>query len=131
MTSLELSNRSLAAVVVQSSIFLAVNTTSVLGNVLVCLAVYKNPKLRSTINLYIIALAVSDLLCAMVAMTFVSAVLITGRWFFGDAVCELEDFVSMFVVYSTPAAMGLLAFTGIRTNRQDEPLQQNLFTAQI
>ena len=86
------------------------NITSVLGNVLVCLAVYKNPELRSTINLYIIALAVSDLLCAMVATTFVSAVLITGRWIFGYAVCQIHGFVGLLVVYSTPATLGLLAF---------------------
>jgi len=58
-------------------------------NVLVCLAVYKNRKLRSTTNLYIIALAASDLLCATVEMPLASALLITGSWDFGDAVCQI------------------------------------------
>ena len=76
MSSLELQNRSLATVIIEASICLAMNIISVIGNVLVCLAVYKNPKLRSPTNLYIIALAAtrSDLLCATVEMSLTSAV---------------------------------------------------------
>ena len=110
MSSLELPNRSLAVVLVESSICLAMNVISIVGNVLVCLAVYKNPKLQSTTNLYIIALAASDLLCATMEMPLASAVLITGRWIFGDVVCQLQGFLDVFVTYSTPATMGLLAF---------------------
>ena len=110
MTSLELQNRSLAEVIIEASICLTMNVVSIVGNVLVCLAVYKNPKLRSSTNLYIIALAASDLLCATVEMPSASAVLITGRWNFGDSVCQIQGFVDGFVVYSTPATMGLLAF---------------------
>ena len=109
MSSLELPTRSLPAVVVEASICLAINIASVIGNVLVCLAVYKNPKLRSTTNLYVIALAVSDLLCATMSMPFASAVLITGRWNFGDHLCQVQGFFDPFVAYSTPATMGLLA----------------------
>ena len=110
MPSLELPDRSLAAVVVESSICLTMNVISIVGNVLVCLALYKNTKLRSPTNLYIIALAASDVLCATVKMPFVSSVVITGRWIFGDTVCQFGGFVGVFVVYSTPATMGLLAF---------------------
>ena len=107
---LELQNRSLAEVIIEASICLAMNFISIVGNVLVCLAVYKNPKLRSTTNLYIIALAASDLLCATVEMPLASALLITGSWNFGVAVCQVLGFVDGFVAYSTPATMGLLAF---------------------
>jgi len=86
------------------------NVISIVGNVLVCLAVYKNPQLRSTTNLYIIALAASDLLCATVEMPEASAVLIIRRWNFGDAVCQLQGFLAVFVTNSTPATMGLLVF---------------------
>ena len=50
MTSLELPTRNLATVVIEASIGLAMNIRSIVGNFLVCLAVYKNPKLRSTTN---------------------------------------------------------------------------------
>ena len=110
MSSLELENRSLAIVVIEASVCLAMNIVSVLGNVLVCLAVYRNQKLRSTINLYIIALAASDLLCATVEMPLASGVLILGKWNFGAALCEIQGFTDVFVTYITPATMGLTAF---------------------
>ena len=110
MSSMELPTRSVTVVVIEASICIAMNVISLTGNLLVCLAVYKNPKLRSTINLYIIALAVSDLLCATVEMPLTSAVLITGKWDFGDALCQMLGFVDAFVTYVTPATMGLMAF---------------------
>ena len=110
MTSLELQERNLAVVIVESTACLTMNIISVIGNTLVCFAVYRNPKLRSTINLYIIALAISDLLCATVEMPLASATLITGRWMFGDALCWFQGFVDVFITYVTPATMGLTAF---------------------
>ena len=110
MLSLELPTRSLAVVIIEAGVCLSMNVISITGNLLIGLAVYKNPKLRSTINLYIIALAASDLLCATVEMPLTSAVLITGKWEFGDALCQLFSFVDVFVTYVTPATMGLMAF---------------------
>ena len=85
------------------------NVSALLGNILVCIAVYRNTRLRTTTNLYIIALAVSDLLSAIFIMPFSSGVLITGRWPFGEKVCELSGFFSVFVVYVSPVTMGLTA----------------------
>ena len=110
MSSLQLPDRSLAVVVIEASVVIAMNIVSITGNTLVFLAVYRNPKLRSTINLYIIALAASDLLCATVEMPLATAVLITGKWNFGDALCQFQGFVDVFVTYVTPATMGLTAF---------------------
>ena len=110
MSSLELLNRTLAVVIIETSACLAMNIVSIIGNSLVCIAVYKNPKLRSTTNLYIIALAASDLLCATVEMPLASVVLIIGRWDFSDALCEIQGFVDVFVTNVTPAIMGLTAF---------------------
>jgi len=97
------------------------NVISITGNLPVCLVVYKNPKLRSTTNLYINALVVSDLLCATVEMPLISAELIIGKWDFGDALCQFLGFVDSFVSYVTPATMGLMAF-------KDELLRKDLFT---
>ena len=124
MSSLELQNRSLAIVIIEAGFCLAMNIISFSGNVLVCLAVYKNPKLRSTINLYIIALAASDLLCATVEMPLASAVLILGKWDFGVVLCEIQGFVDMFVCYISPATMGLTAFNRymriVKTNQYNK-----------
>ena len=111
MFSLGLPTRSSAVVIItEASVCLSMNVISITGNLLVCLAMYKNPKLRSTINLYIIALAASDLLCATADMPLTSAVLITGKRDFGDALCQFLGLVDSFVSYVTAATMGLMAF---------------------
>ena len=110
MSSLDLANRSLGVIIIEASVCLAMSIISITGNILVCLAVYRNPKLRSTTNVYIVALAASDLLCATVEMSLASATLIIGRRHFGDALCEFLGFVDAFVTYVTPATMGLTAF---------------------
>ncbi|KAJ7383727.1 hypothetical protein OS493_026258 [Desmophyllum pertusum] len=43
-------------------------------------------------------------------MPLASAVFITGRRSYSDALCEIQGFVDVFVTYSTPATMGLTAF---------------------
>ena len=110
MSNLELPNRSLAVIITEAGVCLTLTIISITGNSLICLAVYRNPNLRSTTNLYIIALAVSDLLCATVEMSLGSAVLIIGRWDFGDALCQIQGFVDVFSSYVTPAILGLTAF---------------------
>ena len=83
---------------------------ALLGNILVCIAVYRNTRLRTTTNLYIIALAVSDLLSAIFVIPFTVGALISGGWPFGKNVCRMNAFFSVFVTYVSPVTMGLTAF---------------------
>ena len=106
----ELSSRSLFLTVVQSSTLAVLNVLALLGNILVCIAVYRNTRLRTTTNLYIIALAVSDLLSAIFVIPFTVGALISSRWPFGKDVCHMNAFFSVFVTYVSPVTMGLTAF---------------------
>ena len=105
----DLNSRSLFLTIVEASSLLILNVLSLTGNTLVCISIYKNTRLRSTTNLYIIALAVSDLLSAIFVMPFAAGVLITSKWNFGGAVCQLHAFFSLFVVYVSPVTMGFTA----------------------
>ena len=80
-----------------------------MGNILVCLSVYRNSSLRTTTNLYIIALAVTDLIAATLVMPPATGVLITGRWPFRETACQIHAYFSLFVVYVSPVTMGLTA----------------------
>ena len=110
MSNLELPSRSLPVVITEAGVCIALSITSIIGNSLVCVATHRNSNLRSTTNLYIIALAVSDLLCGIVEMPLASATLIIGRWVFGDALCQFQGSVTEFTYYVTPASLGLTAF---------------------
>ena len=71
---------------------------------------YRNARLRSSTNLYIISLAISDIINAVIVMPFIVGVLITGKWPFGEAVCDFHAFFTLFSVYVSPTTMGLTAF---------------------
>ena len=107
----DLPPRSVALVVTESTICLALNIVSLVGNSMLCMAVYRNPRLRSTTNLYIIALSVGDLICAVLEMPLTFWTLVVGKWVFGDGlVCQIHGFVDVFSTYCPPATMALTAF---------------------
>ena len=121
-----LESRSTALKVVEAGAMIALNTASLLGNILVCLAVYRNNRLRTTTNLYIIALAVTDLIAATLVMPPATGVLITGRWPFGETACQIHAYFSLFAVYVSPVTMGLTALNRYtRICKSDR--QYNLF----
>ncbi|XP_058947468.2 melatonin-related receptor-like [Pocillopora verrucosa] len=105
----DLPSRSVALTIVESGFMIALNIMSLGGNIMVCIAVYRNTRLRSTTNIYIIALAISDLLSAIFVMPFATGVLISGKWPFGKVLCQVNAFFSLFAVYVSPVTMGLTA----------------------
>lgn len=105
----ELNSRSVFLTVLEASFMILLNVLSLLGNVLVCVSVHRNTRLRTTTNVYIVALAISDLLSAIFVMPLAAGVLISGRWPFGGTVCQMNAFISQFVVYVSPVTMGLTA----------------------
>ena len=105
----ELSSRSLLVTVLEASFMIVLNIVSLLGNTLVCISVYRNNRLRTTTNLYIVALAISDFLSAIFVMPIAAAVLISGRWPFGEILCQIHAFFSLFTVYISPVTMGFTA----------------------
>ena len=105
----ELESRSTTLKIVEAGSIILLNFLSLLGNILVCLSVYRNSRLRTTTNLYIIALAISDLIAAIFVMPLVAGVLISGGWPFGETACQMHAYFSLFVVYVSPVTMGLTA----------------------
>ena len=62
-------DRHIATVVTETTIFALVTIISFLGNLLVCYALYRNPRLRNASNYYFTSLALSDIFsCKQVAL---------------------------------------------------------------
>ena len=121
----DLSSRSLFLTIVEVTSLIVLNVLSLTGNTLVCISVYKNTRLRTTTNIYILALALSDLLSAVFVMPFGTGVLITSKWIFGGAFCQLHAFFSLFVIYISPVTMGLTAINRyMRICRPDQQYQR-------
>ena len=105
----ELGARSLFFIIFESTSIILLNVVSLLGNILVCISVYRNTRLRTSTNLYIAALAISDLLSGIFVMPFAAGGLISGKWPFGKVVCQMIFFFGPYLLYVSPVAMGFTA----------------------
>ena len=106
----ELKQRSLALNILEPCILVTMTMVCLIGNCLTCIAVYRNERLRTSTNIYLISLAISDIINAAIVMPLTVGVLIIGEWPYGEAVCDFHAFFTLFSVYVSPTTMGLTAF---------------------
>ena len=123
-----LSNRSVLLTTVEVFSMIIFNVLTLTGNIMVCIAVYKNTRLRTTTNQYIIALAVSDLMSGVLLMPFSLGVLITGEWVYGPVICNFQAYMALFVVYVSPVTMGLTAFNRYMRICKSEQQYKRIFS---
>ena len=119
-----LQDRSLAVVVTETTIFALVMITSFLGNLLVCYAVYRNPRLRNPSNYYIISLALTDILQASCCMPLSVAYLALGEWSFGIAACKFVAILKLSLTKVSAFNMALMAL-----NRYYKVVKPNKYRA--
>lgn len=60
-----------------------------IGNILVCIAVYANTSMRTITNIFIVNLAVADLLVIILCLPPSVVWDITETWFLGEAMCKV------------------------------------------
>ncbi|ELU14915.1 hypothetical protein CAPTEDRAFT_138863 [Capitella teleta] len=78
---------------------------TIIGNILVCIAVSIVKKLRTPSNLLIVSLAVSDLLVALLVMPFAVSQEVMGRWVLGKTFCDA--WTSLDVLLCTASILNL------------------------
>ncbi|KAL9966035.1 hypothetical protein ACROYT_G024044 [Oculina patagonica] len=88
--SFKLKTREPWLVGIESTVYLVVLLTALLGNILLTVAFYKTRTLRKPENYYLISLAATDILHSVVCMSLTLVVLIQGTWPFGDFLCQLQ-----------------------------------------
>lgn len=86
--TLELFQRETSLVLAEFLVCVLATTTSILGNVFVLFALYRNPRLRKPSNFYIISLTMSDITLALAGMTLVCVTSFAGRWIFGPTLLD-------------------------------------------
>ena len=107
----QLRSRSTGVRVTESLFMLLINFVSFTGNLLLGIAVIKNPNLRRTVpNMYIITLAVSDFLMSLLGIPFSVVSLIVGEWPFNNFVCQLQGF---WILLMCAVSLQTLAVTAV------------------
>ncbi|XP_005105306.1 5-hydroxytryptamine receptor 1-like [Aplysia californica] len=96
-------------------------TVAVVGNILVCLAIFTEPILsHSKSNFFIVSLAVADLLLALLVMTFALVNDLYGYWLFGETVCFI--WMSADVMCETASIFSICVISYDRLKQVQKPL---------
>ncbi|XP_065703016.1 G-protein coupled receptor 83-like [Patagioenas fasciata] len=96
-----------ALLIVAYSVIIVV---SLFGNTLVCHVVLKNKRMHSATSLFIVNLAVSDIMITLLNTPFTLVRFVNSTWVFGKAMCHVSRFVqycSLHVSTLTLAAIAL------------------------
>ena len=105
----QLASRSLSSVVGESFLYAVIVLVGTVGNIAVLLVLYKNNRLRNIPAYFVISLAISDIVMLDLCAPFSIAVLITGRWMFGDLLCQTQGFIVMWVACTSLGTLALVA----------------------
>ena len=92
-------------IIAGSVILVVLILSAVIGNVLTCLIIYKKPSFRTTTNISILFLSISDVLMATLVMPFSLASLLKRGWIFSSEVCTFSAFIIFFLVTSSLVTM--------------------------
>nr|XP_018898689.1 PREDICTED: neuropeptide CCHamide-1 receptor-like [Bemisia tabaci] len=76
---------------VVSIVFTVIYVLGVVGNGTLLLILARHKNMRNVPNIFILSLAVGDLLVILICVPFTSVVYITDYWSFGESVCKLLE----------------------------------------
>ena len=107
--SVKLATRSKPLEWTEAVLFAVINVVAFFGNFLTCYAVYRNRRLRTLPNMFVIALGVSDILMSIFCMPFTVVTLFHGRWMFGESFCRFHGFGVLTFEIVSLQTMGLIA----------------------
>lgn len=113
--------RSLGEIVVIGCILSIIIFLSITGNLLVCVAIYTDRSLRKLGNLFLVSLAIADLLVASLVMVFAVFNDLLGYWMFGTQFCDV--WVAFDILCCTASILNLCAISLDRYLHIRDPMQ--------
>lgn len=102
--------RTLMEVILQTITAALTTVASLIGNSLVCVAFYRNSRLRTVTNVYVLSLAIADLTVASLVYPFSTIASGFRRWPFSHNFCQFSGFL---VYYWAQVSLCVLALTSI------------------
>lgn len=87
-----------------------IGVTGFIGNILVITVVMLNPKMRSTTNMMIINLAISDLLFVIFCIPFTAIDYMLNEWPLGNAWCKIVQYLIIVTALTSIYTLVLMSF---------------------
>ncbi|KXJ24675.1 orexin receptor type 2 [Exaiptasia diaphana] len=96
-------------VVAYSSMYGLISLVALVGNILVCLVITKNPSMRTATNVFLLNLAIADIIFIIVSVPAILALQIFEEWPFGEAACKGVPFLNIVTLSASVYTMVALA----------------------
>ena len=126
----ELASRPKYLVAIESATMLLITLIAFTGNSLICLAILRNPRLRTATNYLIFTLSATDLITACTTLAVATIVLFNGEWIVTINPLDVSSFPCKLQGILSPALTGfsvhIMALTAI--NRYTCVAQQRLYS---
>ena len=94
MIQTDIDSRREATVALTTGLVVLDMLMAVTGNSLVCLALYRNRRLRTITNLYVLSLAIGDIAIAILVFPFSVIASVWRQWPFGYSFCQFNGFIT-------------------------------------
>ena len=107
--TIQLFTRRKPTVAVETTVCVVLNIAAFFLNAFLCWAVYNNHRLRRVTNIYVLSLAVTDLLTASLVMSFLCSVSIHGRWVSSWFACQFQGYWCVVLAYTAQLMFPLTA----------------------
>ena len=105
--SMILNTQSQIVVVIEVGFMSLINFVALIGNSWVCYSMLKNPVFHQAPNIYVFAVAVTNVLMSLLAMPLSLGVLITGGWSFGRHLCDIQSYCFNVLVLTSVQTVAL------------------------
>ncbi|CAL8257371.1 unnamed protein product [Lota lota] len=89
--------------------YIIVFFVSLIGNSLVCFAVWKNWHMRTVTNYFIVNLSIADVLVTLTCLPASLVVDITETWFFGNTLCKIVPYLQTISVSVSVLTLSCIA----------------------
>ncbi|XP_007954237.2 histamine H2 receptor [Orycteropus afer afer] len=110
-------------------VLVALILITIAGNVVVCLAVGLNRRLRNLTNCFIVSLAITDLLLGLLVLPFSAIYQLSNSWNFGQIFCNI--YTSLDVMLCTASILNLFMISLDRYCAVTDPLRYPVLVTPI
>ena len=101
--------RNQAAVYIHTSSLVLMTVLSLAGNSLVCMAFYRNRRLRKATNFYVLSLSISALIITTFGYPFLAIASGLRKWPFSAMVCQFNGFLTYYICGVSLSTLALTA----------------------
>ncbi|RWS10242.1 tachykinin-like peptides receptor 86C [Dinothrombium tinctorium] len=97
-----------------SAVFLFMVACAIIGNLIVIWIILAHRKMRTKTNVFLLNLAITDLMMATINAMFNFVYMLKSNWIFGDTYCRVNNFAANLTVASSVFTIMVTSIDRIR-----------------